>query len=297
MIAHRIAAPVLEHVGARGVVAGVVRTSAYLDFNGFVVAVTARGVPLMPNGIAVTDGPDGAAPTVATPDGAGSGGATSGAATSGGAFADWPATGSAVHLTAGGVRGTGWRVTWPAGEPPVWDPVAPCANGHPREAIRARGEAILRGAPPSADSFAAVEIARDPAGREAIATLLHAVASGDPMDAAAAARGLLGRGPGLTPEGDDLLAGSAAAVYALAPWDPTAWLAAVVPTDDRTTALSATLLHLATKGAVVEPARALLDLDAEHAAAQARLERLGHSTGACYAAAIGATAALLGCPQ
>lgn len=305
MIAHRVAAPVLEHVGARGVVAGVVGTAAYLDFAGFVVAVTARGLPLMPNGIAVTDGPDeaaprGAAPRAATAGGAASGGATRGAATSRGAIEGWPAAGSAVHLTAGGVRGAGWHVSWPADEPPLWDPVAPRANGHGRAAIRARGEAILRGAPPTADAFGGVEIARDARGREAITALLGAVASGDSTRAGQAALGLLGRGPGLTPEGDDLLAGAAAAVYALARWNPAAWLAAVASGDHRTTTtttLSATLLDLATKGAVVEPARTLLDLDSDHRSAQARLERLGHSTGACYAAAIGATAALLGCPR
>jgi hypothetical protein len=269
MIAHRVAAPVLEHVGARGVVAGAVRTAAYLDFDGFIVAVTARGVPLMPNGIAVTDRPQG---------------------TAGGA---WPATGTAVQLTPGGLRGAGWRVAWPAGEPPAWDPFAPHANGHSRERIRARGEAILRGP----EAFAGVEIAGEPAGRAAIAALLAAVASGDPQDASAAARALLGRGPGLTPEGDDLLAGAAAAVRAFAPWDPDAWLDAIAPRATRTTALSATLLALAARGAVVEPARALLDLDADPRAAEARLERLGHSTGACYAAGIGATAALLGSPR
>ncbi len=68
MIAHRVAAPVLERAPARGVVAGVVRTAAYLELDGFVVAVTARGVPLMPNGVAVTDaarrpGADGRGPT------------------------------------------------------------------------------------------------------------------------------------------------------------------------------------------------------------------------------------------
>ena len=57
MIAHRVAAPVLERAPARGVVAASCGTAAYLELDGFVVAVTARGVPLMPNGVALTDGP------------------------------------------------------------------------------------------------------------------------------------------------------------------------------------------------------------------------------------------------
>jgi hypothetical protein len=278
MIAHRVAAPVLEHLGARGVVAGVVTTAAYLDFDGFVVAVTARDVPLMPNGVGITDRP-------------------------GGATSAWPAIGTAVRLTPAGVSADGWRVAWSADEPPVWDPSVPRANGYARERIRARGEAILRGAPPTPDAFAGVEIAHEPAGREAIAALLAAVESGDAEPAGDAARGLLGRGPGLTPEGDDLLAGAAAAVAALAAgagWDASriaAWLAAIVPPDARlrTTPLSATLLELAARGLAVEPLHGLLDLgDERWPAALARLARLGHSTGPCYAAAVGATAALLG---
>jgi uncharacterized protein DUF2877 len=291
MIAHRVAAPVLEHAGARGVVAGVVGTAAYVDFDGFVVAVTARGVPLMPNGIGIADRPGGAAP-----GGAISGAAASGRAASGGVADGWPPKGAAARLTVGGLRGDGWAVSWPADEPPLWDPAVPRANGAGRAAIRARGDAILRGAPPTAEAFTGVEIAREPAGRQAIAALLAAVRSGDAEGASYAADTLLGRGPGLTPEGDDLLAGAAAAVRAYAQWPTEAWLAAVAATDarQRTTALSATLLELAADGAVVEPARALLDLSADHQRAQARLERLGHSTGACYTAAIGATAALLG---
>jgi hypothetical protein len=224
--------------------------------------------------------------------GAMSGGAMSGGAMSGGAPLAWPPVGAEVRLTPGGLRGAGCGVAWPAGDPPLWDPSVPRANGDARAAIRARGVAILRGAPPTPDAFAGVEIARDPAGRAAIRALLTAIQDGDP---AAAADGLLGRGPGLTPEGDDLLAGAAAAVHAFAGWNAEAFAPPDAPA--RTTALSATLLRLATKGAVVEPAGALLDLDADPLPALARLERLGHSTGACYAAAIGAAASLLGSPR
>ncbi len=64
MDAEVVATPVLErlHAGAAtGVVRGATERAAYLDLGGFVVALTAPGVPLMPNGIAV--------PRTAVPDG------------------------------------------------------------------------------------------------------------------------------------------------------------------------------------------------------------------------------------
>jgi hypothetical protein len=279
MIAHRVAAPVLERAPARGVVAGVVRTAAYVELDGFVVAVTARGVPLMPNGVALTD-----APASRRAEGSGCGG-------EGG----WPVVGSAVQLVASGLHGAGWRVAWPAAEPPVWDPSVPSAAAPRRNgAARERGDAILRRMPATPDGLgsAGLEIA----GGDGVRALLHALATGEPPDAHA----LLGLGPGLTPEGDDLLAGAAAAVAALQPWSAdrrAAWLAAAAPADAaaRTTKLSATLLALAARGQTIEPVHALLDLEHERwEPALARLERLGHSTGRCYAAAIGATLILAG---
>jgi hypothetical protein len=252
MIAHRVAAPVLEWAPARGVVAGVVRTAAYLELDGFIVALTARGVPLMPNGVALTD-------QLGRLD-----------------------VGTAAHLTATELRGEGWSVSWSE----VWDPSVPKTRGAARE----RGEAILRGHPPA--DLPGVEIAESEGAR----VLLRALATGEPPDAHA----LLGLGPGLTPEGDDLLAGAAAAVAALEPWSPdrrAAWLAAAAPPDAtaRTTKLSATLLALAARGQAIEPVHALLDLEHERwEPALARLERLGHSTGRCYAAAVGAAMILAG---
>jgi Protein of unknown function (DUF2877) len=263
MIAHRVAAPVLERAPARGVVAGVVRTAAYLELDGFVVAVTARGVPLMPNGVALAGDLD--PPTVST----------------------------AVHLTASGLSGAGWRVAWPPAEPPVWDPTVPrAAAPPPNGAARERGAAILRGAPATPDGFAAVGV--EIAGSDGVRALLHALETGEAPDATQ----LLGLGPGLTPEGDDLLAGAAAAVAALEPWSAdrrAVWLAAAAPpyAPTRTTKLSATLLALAARGQAIEPVHALLDLEHERwQPALARLDRLGHSTGRCYAAAIGAAAVL-----
>jgi hypothetical protein len=123
--------------------------------------------------------------------------------------------------------------------------------------------------------------------------LVRAVESRDRSLAAAAGRRWIGRGGGLTPEGDDLVAG-VAAVVASSPWPRAlreAWLAALVGDDlrSRTTALSATLLELAVAGMGPEPLQALMAGDGR---ALARLEALGHSTGRAYAR--GAAVGLLG---
>jgi hypothetical protein len=107
-----------------------------------------------------------------------------------------------------------------------------------------------------------------------------------PLLAADVARALIGRGPGLTPEGDDTVAATAA-VVAVGPWpaaEKAAWLSAALGPDlrERTTSLSATLLELAAEGQVAEPLQALL---AGRPSALARLLRIGHSTGRAYALA------------
>ena len=120
--------------------------------------------------------------------------------------------------------------------------------------------------------------------------LIEAVVSRDSSLAAAVGARLIGRGGGLTPEGDDLVAGVAAVVASL-DWPEAsreAWLRALVGSDlrRRTTALSATLLELAVSGFGPEPLQALVGGDPR---ALARLEALGHSTGRAYArgAAVG----------
>jgi Protein of unknown function (DUF2877) len=224
LIGDRIAAPVLEHAG-RGRVGGVVGGVAYLELeDGFVLAVTAPGVPPMPNGIGLAARP-----------------------------ARWPSPGAAVELGPGRLVANGFEVRWPPGAAPVWDPVPvvtarPPLSGDPRVA-----------------PFAAALAARDAEG------------------ARVAAAPLIGRGGGLTPEGDDLLAGALAVSAALA-----GELAGVLPLDlrTRTTLLSATLLELAARGAVMEPVHGLLGPRWE--AALGRLRRVGHSTGRAYAAGAGA---------
>jgi Protein of unknown function (DUF2877) len=160
-------------------------------------------------------------------------------------------------------------VAWDPAAPPAWDPVVPPAAGGPAQvASLARWLA------------ARVEVPEVPLGR-------------------AAAR-LLGRGPGLTPEGDDVLAGAVVGLRALgraAGADPGAvdgLVAALVPRDlaDRTGALSATLLRLAALGAAPEPVHRLLGAgDRERALAD--LCQLGASTGGAIAAGIGLAARYL----
>jgi hypothetical protein len=145
--------------------------------------------------------------------------------------------------------------------------------------------------------------ATEPDGAAGLALLFGAVGGRDPEAAGAAVRALLGRGPGLTPEGDDLLAAVAGTLAVLGPatraagpsWEPL--LAALRPPPGRTTALSATLLELALERRLPEPAGWLLDLGpaGERAwpAALTRLERLGHGSGRAYAAGIAATASVL----
>lgn len=235
MIVHTVATPVLERLeGRRGVVAGGNRGAAYADFDGFVVALTARGVPLMPNGIALA-GPAPAAGTRFTVDGA--------------------------H---------------------AWDPTLHLGDDAPT-----RGAQILKGVRP-----------HESGRRKGSDPLYVAVERRDPELAARAASALIGRGPGLTPEGDDLVAATAAVVAAGA-WpapERDAWLKALLPPDlrRRTTALSATLLELAVTGAAIEPLHGLFG---DHwRAALARLRKLGHSTGRAYAVAAALTATRLPAP-
>jgi Protein of unknown function (DUF2877) len=304
--AHRVATPVLECLppsGVRGTVLGVSATAAWVDLGGFVVAVTAREVPLLPNGVALAAG-DGALRRVG------------------------PGPGSAVRCAAGRVELGRLIVTWDPAEPPAWDPTVPVA-GVP---VGRRGEAVLaalgvRAVREPANlgaglARAGLATAVEPDGAAGIELLLRAVLERDPELAAEAADLLLGRGPGLTPEGDDLLAAVAATLVTLGPaagvggGTLAGLLGALLggaadegPGRDgaarrgagrlagRTTALAATLLALAARGQVVEPAGRLLDLspagERDWPGALRRLERLGHGSGRAYAVGIGAAAWLL----
>jgi uncharacterized protein DUF2877 len=101
----------------------------------------------------------------------------------------------------------------------------------------------------------------------------------DDRSPAAIGAEMIGRGPGLTPEGDDFVAGMAGVLAAAGRHDD---VAALLGSDlrRRTTALSATLLELAARGLGPEPLQALL---AGNADALPRLLALGHTSGRAYA--------------
>ena len=378
--AHLVATPVLECLaggfegedpagGVGGVVLGAGATAAWVDVGGFVIAITSREVPLLPNAIALSAGSGTLPHPSVTP-------------------------GATARLTPGLMTLGPLRITWDPTTPPLWDPTVPVPTGVTPEAVAARGAAILRALGPlpgtvaegavdnrenpdpqsatlplrgpqqpgavepgaqagtltgrpqqpgaaepeapagdltdahigepqqpgGADPSALVrELARvglvtaaDPDGAAGLTLLFRAVRENDPEPAAAAARALLGRGPGLTPEADDLLAAVAGTLAVLGPatrphqptrdppphrptYDPL--LDALTPIHGRTTALSATLLTLASQRRLPEPAGRLLDLgpagEANWPAALERLDRLGHGSGRAYAAGIGATAVFL----
>ena len=280
--AHLVATPVLERLTPgpqEGVVLGAGTTAAWVDLDGFVIAITTREVPLLPNAIALS---------------AGSGalvGADAGA-------------GVAARLAPGRVGLGSVQVTWDPAAPPGWEPTVPVPSGATRQAVGARGAALLRalGAEGAVDNHQhtpslvrelgriGLATAADPEGAAGLAWLFRGIRERDPEPAATGARELLGRGPGLTPEGDDLLAG--VCIAAAAAGDPLA-----LPPGARalTTPLSATLLELAAAGAGPKPVHALLDLTSERwGAALRELEGLGASSGRAIALGVGAAAAVLG---
>ncbi|MET7327787.1 DUF2877 domain-containing protein [Nonomuraea sp. NPDC005650] len=143
-------------------------------------------------------------------------------------------------------------------------------------------------------------------GNGAVELLADSCAKGWLLGAVTAAEQLVGLGPGLTPSGDDVLAGllvtlrhlGAAAGAERAIWLAD-WLAATVTFDarTRTTPISATLLHCAARGeASPEVTAVLRGITGAQALEPAlrRLHRLGHTSGSDLAqgVAIGLTAVL-----
>jgi hypothetical protein len=118
----------------------------------------------------------------------------------------------------------------------------------------------------------------------------------DRGDAEAAVGPLLGRGTGLTPAGDDLVAGALAALRAVdSPLAAPLGAAVLALAPGRTTRLSAALLAAADRAAVIPEAAAVLralsgagDLDA----ALGRLAAVGHTSGSYLAAGLLAGARL-----
>lgn len=116
--------------------------------------------------------------------------------------------------------------------------------------------------------------------------------AGSLVDGITAAEQLMGLGPGLTPSGDDMLAGLLVALrhLGLAARAPRAvwladWLAAAVAFDarTRTTPISATLLHCAARGEASTESLGVLRGIVGHQPLEPavhRLLRLGHTSGA-----------------
>ncbi|NRQ30553.1 DUF2877 domain-containing protein [Nonomuraea sp. NN258] len=179
-----------------------------------------------------------------------------------------------------------------------WDPAPPL--GPIDRSVLAGGASRLDGGPPGL------------AGNPAVELLAASCASGWLLGAVTAAERLVGLGPGLTPSGDDVLAGLLVTLRHLGSATATGravwladWLAATVTFDarTRTTPISATLLHCAARGEaspeVIAVLRGLAGRQPLEPAVR-RLHALGHTSGADLAqgVAIGLMAVLaLGGPQ
>jgi hypothetical protein len=128
----------------------------------------------------------------------------------------------------------------------------------------------------------------DAPGRAAVAALVEALARGDRPDPAVAR--LLGRGPGLTPTGDDVLAGALVTLAALgSPMSMPLGAAVLAAAPDATTTVSAGLLRHAAAGECIPQLADLLtavgDGTADPAAgalprAAGALLAVGHCSGA-----------------
>ncbi|SDH35606.1 Protein of unknown function [Sinosporangium album] len=165
-----------------------------------------------------------------------------------------------------------------------WNPAPPLGPADPALlALAARATADVLG-----------RAARRPGldGNGAVAMLADGCASESLVDVVTAAERLVGLGPGLTPSGDDILAGVLVALRHLgtSAGVPRAvrladWLAAAVTYDarTRTTPISATLLHCAARGeAAPEVTAALRGMAGRHPLEPALqgLLSLGHTSGA-----------------
>ncbi|MFG1942945.1 DUF2877 domain-containing protein [Nonomuraea sp. NPDC048826] len=136
------------------------------------------------------------------------------------------------------------------------------------------------------------------AGNDAIELLAAGCASGRLLGAVTAAERLVGLGPGLTPSGDDVLAGLlvtlrhlGTATGATRALDLAGWLGATVTFDarTRTTPISATLLHCAARGEACPEVLAVLRGLAGRQPLEPALRRLsglGHTSGADLAQGI-----------
>ncbi|NUW31031.1 DUF2877 domain-containing protein [Nonomuraea sp. SMC257] len=166
-----------------------------------------------------------------------------------------------------------------------WDPAPPLGEADPA-GLREAAAGLTPGEPALA-------------GEPAVELLASGCASGRLLDVLTAAERLVGLGPGLTPSGDDVLAGlmvtlrllGAATGAGRAVWLAD-WLAATVTYDarTRTTPLSATLLHCAALGQASPEVAAVLRALAGRGPVEPALRRLhglGHTSGSDLAQGIG----------
>ena len=269
--------------GFSGEVRGSGSTAAYIEVAGLIIAITGRTVPPMPNGISVVQ--------------------QHGLQ----AFQ----TGAPVEIGPKAITSAGASVSLV--QPRVWDPRPPQWE-NAAEALLAAGRELwwrlrLARTDDPVDMVdrlarAGYETASEQYGRAGLEALFTSLAEADAETARRAAGLLIGRGPGLTPEGDDFLAAALATFYACEPSTPwrrghlSAWRSAVLPVDlsERTTLLSSTLLHFAEWGWVPEPVQTLLDLEASSDVwldALRRLKKVGHGTGRAWATGCAAALILL----
>ncbi|HJW61621.1 MAG TPA: hypothetical protein VJ931_18465, partial [Actinomycetota bacterium] len=117
--AHLVATPVLERLGgeADGVVLGAGATAAWVDLDGFVVAITTREVPLLPNAVALAAG--------------------SGALMRPGLAPGTPARVAPCRIDLGPLR-----IIWSPADPPAWDPTVPVPWHAAPKAVAERGAAL-----------------------------------------------------------------------------------------------------------------------------------------------------------
>ena len=299
--AHLVATPVLERLDgeADGVVLGAGATAAWVDLDGFVVAITTREVPLLPNAVALAAG-------------------------SGTLERSGLAPGSPARVAPGRIDLGPLRIAWSPADPPAWDPTVPIPRHAGPKAVAERGAALRTalGAVDNGPHLAGHDLLDpDPAGLVGELAKMGLATAIDPEGAAglnAPVPGCPGARPGTRRGGRSRVGGARAWAHARGgrpggrgrrdpgrarPGDRDGRGGAgrpagrAGPGPGRTTALSATLLALASERRLAEPAGRLLDLgpggETAWPGALSRLGRLGHGSGRAYAAGIAATASLL----
>ena len=129
---------------------------------------------------------------------------------------------------------------------PTWSPRIAAMDPAPWRARRSRAE-DLAGAATVSGGITSVAV-----GRPAMRSLASAIQTRDPVRTTAAARVLIGLGPGLTPSGDDVLTGAWATLHAIGHPCAGSLAAALGDVDLRTTVVAAAMLRHVARGEVAE---------------------------------------------